>query len=122
MPDMSIRGISQEDYDALKNLAAAAGKSLETWARDTLRSFLYAPVIKERYAYRVYSENGGRGKITRRSDDVNGTSETFANFGQEEADALRRAADLIRRNEVGDREKAVVLLQQVFEEVMEVPV
>lgn len=122
MPDMSIRGISQEDYDALKSQASAAGKGLETWAREILLTTLKAPVVKKRYAYRVYSKSGSRGKVTRYDDGPNGTSGTFADFNQEEANAIHRAEDLVRRNEIGDREKAVAFLQQVFEEVMEVPV
>lgn len=122
MPDMSIRGFSQEDYDALKAQASIAGKGLETWARETLLSTLKAPVIKKRYAYRVYSASGARGKITRYDDGPNSTSATFSNFNQQEADIIKRAEDLIRRNEVGDREKAIALLQTLFEEVMEVPI
>ena len=122
MPDMSIRGFSEEDYAALKSQASAAGKSFEAWAREILLATLKAPVVKERYAYRVYAATGGRGKITRHSDHVNGTSATFSGFNQHEADGIKKAEDLIRRNEVGDREKAVALLQQTFEEVVEVPV
>lgn len=122
MPDMSIRGFSEDDYAALKSQASAAGKGLETWARETLLNTLKAPVVKARYAYRVYAASGGHGKITRHSSHVNGTSATFSNFNQEEAAAMKRAEDLVRRNEPGDREKAVSLLQQTFEEVMEVPV
>lgn len=122
MPDMSIRGFSEEDYAALKEQARRAGKPLEGWAREILLKTLKSPIVKERYAYRVYSKSGGRGKITRYENGPNGTSGTFANFGQEEAEAMRRAEDLMRRNEVGDREKAIALLQDTFEEVMEVPV
>lgn len=122
MPDMSIRGFSQEDYAALKGQASVAGKGLETWAREILLATLKAPVVKERYAYRVFSKNGGYGKITRQSDAPNETSDTCRGFSEEEAKVLSRAADLMRRNEPGDREKAVALLQSAFEEVMEVPV
>lgn len=122
MPDMSIRGLSEEEYAALKEQSRVAGKPFESWARETLLRTLKEPVIKTRYAYRVYSHSGGRGKITRYNDDPNGTSGTFANFSQEEANAMRLAEDLMRRNEVGDREKAIALLQRTFEEVMEVPV
>lgn len=122
MPDMSLRGFSDDQYAGLKAQANAAGKGLEPWAKETLLATLKAPVIRERYAYRVYSTGGGRGKVTRHSDHPNATSATFSGFNQEEADAMKRAEDLIRRNEAGDRERAVALLQQTFEDVMEVPV
>src|SRR5690348_13856916 len=61
MPDMSIRGFSEDDYAALKAQASAAGKGLETWARETLLNTLKTPVVKKRYAYRVYTASGGHG-------------------------------------------------------------
>lgn len=121
MPDMSIRGFSEDDYAALKAQASGAGKGLETWARETLLNTLKAPMIKQRYAYRAYATGGGHGKISRHDDGPNGTSATFDHFNRKESEVFRRAEDLIRRNEAGDRERAVALLLQTFEDVVEVP-
>ncbi len=123
MPDMSIRGISEEEYAALKQHAQAAGKSLETWARDLLLASANKPVVKERYAYRFYTKaGGGHGKITRRDNRPGGTGSVYTGLSREEADAVRRIEDIIRRNDPGDRERAVAMLMERFEDVVEVPV
>lgn len=122
MAQKVIRNIPDEVMSALEQKAQAAGVSSEEWIRSLLVREASEPMVRERYAYRVYAKSGARGKITRHSDHPNGTSATYENFGEEEASVMRRAADLMRRNDPGDREKAVALLQSVFEEVMEVPV
>lgn len=122
MPDILIRDVPEDIANWLTVKAAESGIDRMAYIRNLLTQHASGPVVKERYAYRVYTTSGARGKITRHSDHPNGTGSGFSGFNQEEADAMRRAEDFIRRNEVGDREKAVALLQATFEEVMETPV
>ena len=121
MADILIRDIPEEVATALSQKAVAAGKDRMAYIRDLLTKVASEPIVSERYAYRVYGKDG-KGKITRHSDHPNGTGSVFTNFGQEDVNTIQKAEDLIRRNGVGDREKAVALLQQQFEEVVEVPV
>jgi hypothetical protein len=123
MPDILIRDVPDDVARALTEKAMRAGTmDRQAWIRKKLIELAAEPIITERYAYRVYSESGSKGMIKRYSDHPNGTSATFSNFSQQEADTIHKAEDLIRRNGPGDREKAVALLQGAFEEVMEVPV
>lgn len=122
MAQKIIRNIPDDVMAAIEQKAQAAGVSSEEWIRGLLVREASTPIVRERYAYRVYAKSGARGKITRHSDHPNGTSATYENFNEDEAKVLSRAADLMRRNDPGDREKAVALLQSAFEEVMEVPV
>jgi len=122
MSDLLIRDVSEATLAALSEKAKFDGMDRQTWVRAQLDRIAASPAVKECYAYRVYSMSGSRGTIKRHSNHPNGTSATFANFSQEEADIIHKAEDLIRRNGPGDREKAVALLQGMFEEVMEVPV
>ena len=121
MADLLIRDIPEEVMAALSQKASAAGQDRMSWIRAQLVKLASEPIITERYAYRVYSESGSRGLIRRLSDHPNGVSATYQSFSEDEARAMDKAADLIRRNGPGDREKAVALLQDAFEEVMEVP-
>ncbi len=122
MTDILIRSVPDTVADQLADMAAAAGEDRMAYIRKLLVQHVAGPVVRERYAYRVYTAHGGRGKITRDSNHPNGTGATFTGFSQEEATVMQRVEDLVRRNEPGDREKAVALLQQTFEDVMEVPV
>lgn len=121
MPDILIRNISEEDAKNLEAKAKSAGaESRGEWLAQQLHKLAALP---ESYAFRVVG-SVGRGMIKRYSDHINGTSTTFSNFNQDEADTMRRAEDFIRRNAPGDREKAFALLVEQFGEdnVFEVPV
>lgn len=119
--DILIRNISEEDATALDIKAKAAGAdSRSEWLAQQLHNMAGIP---ERYAIRVVGQVG-KGAIRRYSDHVNGTSATFSNFNQDEADAMEQASNFIRRNAPGDKEKAFeVLLSQFGEDnVFEIPV
>lgn len=122
MPDILIKDVPGEVMAALSQKASAAGKDRMTYIRDLLVKLASEPIITERYAYRVYSESGSKGQVRRYSNHPNGTTATYQNFSESEAKTLDKAADFIRRNGPGDREKAVAMLQGTFEEVMEIPV
>ena len=119
--DILIRNISEEDATALDIKAKAAGAdSRSEWLSAQLHNMAGIP---ERYAIRVVGQVG-KGAIRRYSDHLNGTGSTFSNFNQDEAEAIRRAEDFVRRNAPGDKERAFeVLLSQFGEDnVFEMPV
>jgi hypothetical protein len=119
--EILIRDISKEDADALEIKAKAAGADNRgAWLAEQLHNMAAIP---ERYAFRVHGQVG-KGAIRRYSDHVNGTSSTFSNFNQDEADAMERASNFVRRNAPGDKERAYELLSSQFgeDEVFEMPV
>ena len=119
MADILIRGVSDDDANILSQKAKAVNEDRIHWLATQLHKLA---VVPETYAFRVMGQTG-KGTIRRYSDHVNGTSATFRNFNQDEADAMERAENFIRRNAPGDREKAVSLLVSQFGEdnVFEVP-
>lgn len=120
--DILIRDISKEDAEALDIKAKGAGaKDRSQWLTEQLHQMA---VLPERYAYRVYGASGGKGTVRRFSDHPNGTSPTFSNFNQQEADAMEHASNFIRRNAPGDKERAFNILVETFgpDNVFEVPV
>jgi hypothetical protein len=118
---ISIRGLSDGFLEKAEVKANAVGKNREAYLRDELERIISEPLVKERYAFRVYGKNG-RGTLRRLGDHPNETGATFSNFSQEEADAIHRAEDYMRRSGPGDREEALYALKGTFEEVFEVPV
>jgi len=120
MMDILVRGISEEDAQALDQKAKSAGKDRSPWLADQLHKMAALP---EFYAFRVIGQVG-KGKISRHSNHVNGTGATFSNFNQDEADAMQRAENFVRRNQLGDKEKAynVLVVQFGEDNVFEVPV
>ncbi len=122
MPDILIRDVPEDVAQALTEKALRDGTmDRQAWLRKKLTELARVP---ERYAFRVYGQSGGKGAIRRHSDHPNGTSTTFSNFSQPEASAMEQAENLIRRNGVGDKEKAYNLLVEQFgtDQVFEVPV
>lgn len=119
--DILVRNVPEDIDTALKTHAKAAGMDRMEFILSQWQRLLEQPIVTERYGYRVYGKTG-QGLIKRYSDHPNGTSATFAEFDQEEANAIKRAEDFIRRNQPGDREKAIALLQEAFGDVFEIPV
>lgn len=117
--DLLIRDMPVDALDALTTKARAVDMDRMDFVRKML---VKASALPETYAYRVIGQVG-RGTIRRYSSHINGTGSTFANFNQDEADAMQRAENFIRRNAPGDREKAVALLMAQFgeDQVFEVP-
>jgi hypothetical protein len=119
--DILVRNVSDEVASALQAHAQAAGLERQAYILQEWGKLASQPLIKERYAYRVYGKEG-KGIIRRMSNDAGGIGGGCSEFSEEEFKAYQRAQDLIRRNGPGDREKAVAMLQSVFEDVMEVSV
>jgi hypothetical protein len=123
MAAISIRDVSDDVYAALKAKASAANMGLETWLRSQLEKLATEPMVRERYALRFYNDEGdASGTIRRLSNDLNGVGGGCSNLSEEAFKAYKKAQDVIRRNEPGDREKAYQLLRDHFDNVFEVPV
>lgn len=120
--DILIRDVPEDVAQALTEKALRDGTmDRQAWLRKKLTELASVP---ERYAFRVYGQSGGKGAVRRHSDHPNGTGTTFGNFSQEEADVMHRAEEFIRRNGIGDKEKAYNLLVEQFgiDNVFAVPV
>ena len=114
MAEISIRNVSEEVYAALKEKAAADGKSMEAWIRERLTMLSAQPTIKKRYVFKAFGDNGAKVTIDRKYDIVQRGAK---NCNQEQFDAYEKAALLAERNEVGDYEAAYKLLLANFDEV-----
>jgi hypothetical protein len=122
MTDILIRNIPDEVADSLTQRAANQGIDRMSLIREKIIEWSQGPIVHERYAYRFYGPDGAYGVCKRVSDHVNGISGTSNGLNGEQADAVRRAKDLMRRNNPGDQLKAYDLLKANFEEVFEVSV
>lgn len=121
MANLNVTDLSDEVMQALTAKAYAAGfPDRLAYVRSVLGKAAQEPLIAERYAYRVYGEQG-KGVIRRQGNHPNDIGGGASNFSEEEFAAYKRAEDLMRRNAPGDREKAVAMLQSVFEDVIEIP-
>lgn len=116
-----IRNIPDEDLAVLEQKAQAAGMNAEEYIRGLIHRDVSTPIVRERYAYRFYGPGDARGIVRRLSNDLNGIGGGLNGATREQADAVRLAQDLMRRNEPGDQLKAYDLLKAHFEEVVEVP-
>jgi hypothetical protein len=109
--DILVRDISKEDAEVLNQKARGAGaEDRSHWLTEQLRKLAVLPT---RYSFQVYGQVG-KGAIRRYSDDVNGTSDTFSNFNEDEAAAMERATNFVRRNAPGDKEQAYQILVTQF--------
>lgn len=117
MATFTIRDVSDTAAQAMRERAAAAGKSTEAYIRAWIEMQATQPVIKERYTLKALGLDGSRCHI-RREDD--GTIKRGADSCDEtQYGAYKRAVELVTRNDPGDRERAIGLLQVHFEDVFE---
>jgi plasmid stability protein len=117
MPSFTIRDVSDASAQALRERAAAAGKSTEAYIREWIEMQAQQAVIKVRYTLKATDESGARAHIRRDFDGVIGRGAD--NCNQEQYNAYKQAIDLVSRNEAGDREKAIGLLSVQFSDVFE---
>ena len=121
MKQKLIRDIPDEVMSAIEQKAQAAYMNSEEWIRKLLIRVSTEPIVRERYAYRFYGPGDARGSVRRFSDHPNGIGGGYDHCSQEQMQAVKRAQDLMRRNEPGDQLNAYDLLKAHFEEVIEVP-
>lgn len=111
-----IREIPDDVAAKVDALASAADQSREGWLRELVINATKQPVVRKRYTIKVYGASG-KGLIRRYDDGPNNVGGGANNFSDEEFDAYERAKDLVSRNNPGDKEKAIGILQRVFEDV-----
>lgn len=76
----------------------------------------------ERYGYKAYGEGETTATIKRYGDGLNNTSFTGKEMTSEQHAAANRATHLFVRNDPGDKEEGLRLLQEQFAIVFPVPV
>lgn len=122
MPTFTIRDVSDAAAQAIRERAAAAGKSTEAYIREWIEQQKEAPIVKERYTLKATGENGARAHIRRdllSGDRYGIAGRGLSNASQEQHAAYKTAIDLVQRNAPGDRERAIALLGEQFEDVFE---
>ena len=117
MPTFTIRDVSVAAAQAIKERAAAAGQSTEAYIRVWIEQSAKEPLVKQRYTLKAIGPDAARCHIRREVDGVVGRG--AANCDETQFGAYKHAIELVARNEPGDRERAIGLLQVHFEEVFE---
>jgi len=122
MAQKIIRDIPDEIMPALEARAAAAGQNTEAWIRDLLIQAVASPFVKERYALHFSTDTGLAGGMLRRLPDK--VEEVgFYGLSIDGRQVIDEAKKLLRRNNPGDREKAIhLLITGNFHFVSEIPV
>jgi hypothetical protein len=118
MAQFHVRDIPEDVAEKVDDLANASNQSRESWLRELIVNATKQPVVKKRYSIKVYGAEG-KGIIKRYGDGDNNVGGGCSNFSQEEFDAYNKAQDYVSRNQPGDREVAIKILREVFEEVFE---
>jgi len=120
MPDILLKEVPDDIAQALSQMAQAAGKDRHTWLKEQLTILASGPVIRKRYAIKFYNDGEKSGLIRRFGDELTSVAHDFVS--QETGKAIEKATDHVRRNEQGDKEEAMWLLKNCFNNVFEVPV
>lgn len=118
MAQFHVRDIPEDVALKVDALASASNQSRESWLRDLIVNATKQPVIKKEYSIRVYGTNG-KGIIRRYGDGSNNVGGGSNNFSQAEHEAYKKAQNYVSRNQPGDREEAIRILRNAFEEVLE---
>lgn len=122
MPDILLRGFSDEDMDRMAQAAQAAGQDRMNWAKGLLVAAASGPLTRKRYAYRGLAENGASFTLRRLDDGPKGVHGGADRCDQAQIDADRQARLLFARNEPGDRERGLGLLRDAGFEIFEIAV
>lgn len=123
MPDILVRDVSSEVADALIERARAAGMDRQEWLRLQFAQLVQLPLVKVGYTLRFFGPQEEVYGSLRRSPDgkVSFQLHPVQILSPEQRLAFRQAGEAVRRNDPGDREKALKLLGGAFEEVFEIP-
>lgn len=116
MPDILLRNIPDDVADTLSIKAREDGKDRAVWLRERVIALAAAPVVRSRYTFRAYGDNGARATISRKWKDGH-VQHGADGCSQEQFTAYQKAAEYAQRNEVGDYEAAYQLLLKHFDEV-----
>jgi len=118
VPDLLLRGFTQQELDWMGAYAEAQGIDRHTWAKRVLLREVKEPVVRTRYGLYIRNRNGVPFEIIRSGDRPEDTAIwDGVDAGQEDQQLIGQAAQLIRRNHMGDREQAMDLLKKAGYEV-----
>lgn len=118
MTDLLIRNVADTDLAAMDAHAAALGKSRQEWAKAVLLAAIAPPVVKARYTLRGYGDNAAFVNIRREGREAIATADRLT---ESQWAAYRQARDLAQENAPGNRERAIILLQDAGFDVRELP-
>lgn len=118
MPVFTIRDVSETAAQAIRERAAAAGKSTEAFIREWIEQQAQEPIVRQSYGLRAMGPEAAHATVKRSPAGLSGQG--AANLSQQQAEAYKRVKLLVERNSPGDREQAIGLLREHFEEVFEV--
>jgi len=123
MPDILVRDVPSELSDALTDRARAAGMDRQEWLRQHFAQLVQLPIVKVSYTLRFFGpQDEVYGFIKRSSEGKVGLQlRPVTLLTSEQRLAFRQAAESVRRNAPGDREKALKVLSGTFEEIYEIP-
>lgn len=118
MAVFTVRDVSESAAQALKERAAAAGKSTEAFIREWIERQAQEPVVRQTYGLRAMGPDAAHITVKRNRDGLSGQG--ARNLSQQQTEAYRHVLLLVQRNDPGDRERAIGILREHFEEVFEV--
>lgn len=124
MADIIIRNLDEALVLALDERAAAAGMCREAWLREQLVALATGSIVRHTYALRAFDnrpERVGTLHLTRRYDGIVDITNSYVST-PEQRGVVQAVKGLMTRNEPGDREAAIQLLQEQFEQVFETSV
>jgi|SRR5580765_35770 len=115
MPDLSIRKLTEDEHAALKIKAAAAKKSVEAYVRDLILESLRGPIVYQSYILKAYGPGPAHATIHRIADDAVTSNAELCNEAQ--INTYQEAKGLIKSNRPEEREKALGIMREQFEDV-----
>ena len=121
MPDILVRDVPSEVADSLTERARAAGMDRQEWLRQHFAHLVLLPIVKVSYTLRFFGPQEEVYGYIKRSPDgkVRLQLRPVALLTNEQRLAFRQAGESVRRNDLGDREKAFKILSGAFEEVFD---
>lgn len=124
MADIIISNIDEALVMALDERAAAAGMRRDAWLREQLAALATGSIVRHTYVLRAFDnrpERVGTLHLTRRNDGTIDITNSYVSTPAQRG-AVQVVKELMTRNEPGDRESAIQLLKEQFEQVFETSV
>lgn len=121
MADIIIRGVDEALVQALDERAAAAGMRREAWLREQLVALASGAIVRRTYALRAFDNQPERASTLQFARYPDGSVEItkWHALTPAQRDIMFPVKGLMERNEPGDREAAMRMLQEHFEQVFE---
>lgn len=119
MATFTVRDVPPEIAQRIRDQADALEISTEEYIRQLLQVAASQVAAKPAYMLRAYDLNneGASVHIKRDRDGITGRGAT--NCSEAQFSAYKTAIDLVKRNKPGDRERAIVILRSMFQEVFD---